>query len=223
MKNLKDDYEFRTMVASVFSATVTLVFATYNVAVGIVYETVWSICIAVYYFLLVCLKFCMVLAEKRYYVKALTVDELNARRVKMLLWQSAALFSIDLSLLAPIIMMIKSEREINYSSIVAIMTAAYTVYKIVAASVNYYRTRKISNLSVRIIRDVYLKDALASVISLQYVLTTTFGDGMTGDMLTVSEVTGALLWLLIVSVSACSLAQAIKLRKSRKKSAASED
>ena len=48
-------------------------------------------------------------------------------------------------------------------------------------------------VGVRIIRDVYFKDALVSVISLQYVLIKTFGDGVNGVMLTVSEVTCSLL------------------------------
>lgn len=78
-------------------------------------------------------------------------------------------------------------------------------------------------VGVRIIRDVYFKDALVSVISLQYVLINTFGDGVNGVMLTVSEVTGSLLWLLMVTVAAFSMAQAIRLRKSRKNSASSEE
>ena len=133
------------------------------------------------------------------------------------------LFVIDLSLLAPVVMMIKSERVVDYSSVAAIAMAAYTVYKTAAASLNYSKTRKSLNLGVRIIRDVYFKDALVSVISLQYVLINTFGDGVNGVMLTVSEVTGSLLWLLIVTVSAFSMAQAIRLRKSRKNSASSEE
>lgn len=139
------------------------------------------------------------------------------------MFQSVMLFVIDLSLLAPVVMMIKSERVVDYSSVAAIAMAAYTVYKTVAASLNYSKTRKSLNLGVRIIRDVYFKDALVSVISLQYVLINTFGDGVNGVMLTVSEVTGSLLWLLIVTVSAFSMAQAIRLRKSRKNSASSEE
>lgn len=63
---LKNDYEFRTLVASVFSALVTFVFAGYNVVLGVLHGTVWNVCIAVYYFLLVFMKFTMAWAEKRY-------------------------------------------------------------------------------------------------------------------------------------------------------------
>ena len=220
---LKNDYEFRTLAASVFSALVTFVFAGYNVVLGVLHGTVWNVCIAVYYFLLVFMKFTMAWAEKRYHDAGLTEDERRNRREKFLLWQSVMLFVIDLSLLAPVVMMIKSERVVDYSSVAAIAMATYTVYKTVAASLNYSKTRKSLNLGVRIIRDVYFKDALVSVISLQYVMINTFGDGVNGVMLTVSEVTGSLLWLLIVTVSAFSMVQAIRLRKSRKNSASSEE
>lgn len=220
---LKNDYEFRTLVASVFSALLTFVFAGYNVVLGVMHGTVWNICIAVYYFLLVFMKFTLAIAEKRYHDAGLTEEERRNRREKFLLWKSVMLFIIDLSLLAPVVMMIKSERVVEYSSVAAIAMAAYTVYKTIAASLNYSKTRKSVNLGIRIIRDVYFKDALVSVISLQYVLINTFGGGVSGAMFTVSEVTNSLLWFWIVTVSAFSMAQAIKLRKSRKKSAASEE
>ncbi len=60
------------------------------------------------------------------------------------------------------------QKDINYSEIPALTIAAYTTYKITAASINIVKTRKGKHLSVKILRNVNFVDALVSVLSLQY-------------------------------------------------------
>ena len=81
----------------------------------------------------------------------------------MYLWQSILLLVIDLSLATPITLMMLQEKTVDYSSIVAITIATYTVYKIVMASINFYKTRKMSHLSVKIVRNINFVDALVSI------------------------------------------------------------
>lgn len=131
----------------------------------------------------------------------------------MLLRQSILLFAVDLSLVAPLALMIFQKRHIEYTEISAIAVAAYTCYKTVMASINFVKTRKSQNLSVKIIRQIHFKDALVSVLMLQYVLTLTFGNGLDGKMLRVCEITSGLMWLALITVSALSLLKALKYLK----------
>ncbi len=52
-KRIKNDFEFRTYVTSSLSFFATLLFAGYNVFLGVAYKSVWNTGIAVYYLLLV--------------------------------------------------------------------------------------------------------------------------------------------------------------------------
>lgn len=65
----------------------------------------------------------------------------------------------------------------------AITIAAYTTYKIIMSAINFSKAKKNGNLSVKMLRNVNLVDALVSVLSLQYALVMTFGGGIEGDML----------------------------------------
>ncbi len=64
-------------------------------------------------------------------------------------------------------MMVLQQKNVNYSEIHAIMIAAYTVYKIVTATINFIKTRKSNHLSVKILRNINFVDALVSILSLQ--------------------------------------------------------
>lgn len=65
----------------------------------------------------------------------------------------------------------------------AIATAAYTAYKVAIATKKYTFARIQSNMSVITLKRISLKEAMASVLTLQYILVMTFGNGVDSDML----------------------------------------
>lgn len=213
IKKINTDYEFRTYITSILSTFITTIFASYNTFLGIYYLIGWNIGIGAYYFLLITVKTSVFCGEINYRITGLTAKAKEEKRNKRILTQSLLLFLIDFALIAPIILMIFQEREIHYSKIPAIATAAYTFFKIVIAIVNISKTRKIGNLSVKIIRSVNFKDAIVSVISLQYIMAMTFGEDISGKMATLCVLTSGVIWIVLVTVSLFSLIRAIKLRK----------
>ena len=62
---------------------------------------------------------------------------------KLYLKQCIMLFTIDLLLIAPISIMVLGQKEVNYSTIPAIATAAYTTYKMILATKNALQAKKI--------------------------------------------------------------------------------
>lgn len=55
-KKWKNDFEFRTIVNSFASSGITVIFALYNLVIGIYYGIIWNQCISVYYILLTILR-----------------------------------------------------------------------------------------------------------------------------------------------------------------------
>ena len=95
----------------------------------------------------------------------------------------------------------------------AIALAAYTTYKIIAASVNLKRGKRISNKLVRLLRTISFIEALVSVLTLQNTLImVNTKDGGAG-MLTLTAVTSAAIMLTVLSLSAAAMIKGIAGRK----------
>lgn len=62
---------------------------------------------------------------------------------KLYLKQCIMLFTIDLLLIAPISIMVLGQKEVNYSTIPAIATAAYTTCKMILATKNALQAKEI--------------------------------------------------------------------------------
>ncbi len=208
------DYVLRTFISSTLSFFVSVVFAGYNIFLGIVYGTAWNIGIAVYYALLVGLRAYILFSEKRLRKLNLSDESKEEARKKLFFVQSVVLFMIDLALVAPITMMLMQKKEIRYSVIPAIATAAHTTYRIVLATRNYIKSKRVRNLSVQILRNINFVDALVSLLSLQYALVMEFGGGIEGDMLTLCATTSFAVWALLIALSVLSIIKVIKLKKS---------
>lgn len=209
-KRLQNDYEFRTFVASVFSFFVTVIFASYNVFLGISHLSGWNLGIGVYYFLLVAVKLPIIAFENKRQNATIDNAQKKIHLKKTLLGQSIMLFAIDFALIAPLVLMIYQKRAINFSKISAIATATYTAYKIITATIHFFKTRRNFSLNMKTIRKINFIDALVSVLSLQYILTITFGDASNSDISNLCKITSIAFWLLLLLLSTLSLAQAIK-------------
>lgn len=214
-KRLRKDFEYRTYVTSTVSFFVSLAFAGYNVFLGAAYKTVWNIGIAVYYLFLVGVRAFVGYKEIKLYKSGLAVEEKEKRRLSVYFIQSLMLFLIDIALTGPITIMVMQGKSVNYSEIPAIAVAAYTVFKIVTSSVSYAKTRKMTNLSVRMLKNVNFIDALVAVLTLQYTLIMTFGDGVNGDMFTLCVVSSFVILAFLIAVSVTNLVSAIKISKKK--------
>lgn len=213
INKMKNDYVFRTFALSVLSLFVTVAFTGYNVFLAVVYKSSWNLSISVYYALLLCIRACVIFAEYKFYKAGFSDTRKQSGRKKLFLSQSLLLFIIDLALIAPITMMATEQKAVDYSEIPAITIAAYTVYKIVSATVNYFKTRSGNHLSVRILRNVNFIDALVSLLSLQYTLIMTFGGGFDGDMRILCAVSSFAVWALIIVISVITLIRAVRIEK----------
>ncbi len=214
-RRLKNDYVFRTLIFASISFVITLAFCLFNFFVGVIDGIVWNISIAVYYFLLLIIKLIVGCNEISWNRQKLDDSQKEEKRESVYLWQSILLLVIDLALVTPITLMMLQEKTVDYSSIVAITIATYTVYKIVMASINFYKTRKMSHLSVKIVRNINFVDALVSILTLQYTLIMTFGTGFDEGLKAVCAISSFGIWVALIVISIVVLVHAVKIKRNK--------
>lgn len=212
IKRMKNDFVFRTFITSTLSFFVTALFAGYNIFLSFAYRTSWNICIAFYYILLVGITAYILFSEKKMHKNCADEKQKETARKNLYFIQSLFLFVIDLALIAPITLMVMQKKNVDYSTIPAITMAAYTTYKIIIATRNYIKTRSQKHLSIKILKNISLIDALVSILSLQYILIMTFDNKIEGEMLTLCAISSFAVWAVIIAISILSLINSIKIK-----------
>ena len=210
INRLKSDYTFRTFVTTLLSLIATLAFVAYNAYCGAAYKSSWNISIAIYYVLLVLIRACTMLAERKIYKSDKSDEQKEEERRKLFLAQSIMLLLIDAALLTPISIMVLRQKSVEFTMIPAIAVAAYTFYKVIMATYNFVKTRRMQNLSVTMLRNINFVDALVSVLTLQYMMIMTFNGANDSDMIYVCAVSSIVIWLFLVAISILSVIKAAK-------------
>ncbi len=116
----RSDYVFKTYVSSAISTVISSAFTIYNGFLGIYYSSLWNGAICVYYVLLAIVRG-ITLRARRYSSN----EKKHIRRVCFL--THIILLVINLSLIVPIMIMIKGGRSCDFGIIPAISMATYTI------------------------------------------------------------------------------------------------
>ena len=205
----KNDYDFKTVTAAFGSLAVTAVFALYNGFLGVYHASLWNGAICAYYIVLVLLRTIIIASRKRPGGK----DDPERRQNRIYIASAALLLFLNVCLVVPVSLMVVMKKPVGMTLIPAIALAAYTTYKIIAASVNLKRGKRISNKLVRLLRTISFIEALVSVLTLQNTLImVNTKDGGAG-MLTLTAVTSAAIMLTVLSLSAAAMIKGIAGRK----------
>lgn len=208
----KRDYSFKTLSSALFSLAATTLFALYNGYLGLSLPSVWHGSICVFYLLLVIIRGLILLAEK----KARAKDGGDSLRRRSFIVSSAMLLLLNLALIIPISMMVLLEKPVSMGLIPAIAMAAYTTYKLTMASIHISARRRgrQSNVLIAQLRTINFIDALVSVLTLQNTLIMVNGSPEEfHDMRVLSAISGAAIYLAIVSISVYSLVKAMRREK----------
>ncbi|MGN1062233.1 MAG: hypothetical protein ACI4RO_03810 [Candidatus Scatosoma sp.] len=215
-----------------FSVTVTLLFAVYNAYLGVTKRYYFALSIAAYYVILSFARILLYVAAKRERNEKLngagteenggedgaaaqTSETAKGRTTqkKKYAFISALLFAVNLLLIGPITLMVQNQRKYTLGMIPAITVAAYSVYKITLAAVNYKKTRKTES-DVRRLRNAFrLIDALVSVLTLQNTLLIATGGAGEEDMRVLSMVSSAAIYALVAAISFVTFFRTVKKRR----------
>lgn len=201
-KKRKTDRVFRAATSGVLSLAATAAFALYNGYFGVSERSVWhgSICL---FYLLLCAIRGVVLSGAGRARRAGGSDRPRISRAVFLL-SSCLLLLLDLLLILPVSLLVRLQRPVSMGIIPAIATAVYTTYKITAAVIGFARrSRGGFDPLADELQTIRLIDALVSVLSLQNTLITVNlpQKGDARSLLTLSAVSGAVIYLIILFVT----------------------
>ncbi len=211
LKDWKKDYIFKTMVSSVISFTVTILFALYNGFLGIRLRSIWHGGICVFYLLLAAIRGIILLTEKNNRTRG---DKQKSEcRQRSFIISAFLLLLLNLALILPISLMVVLKKPVNMGLIPAITMAAYTTYKLTMASIHIQKQKRSNHNNILIVelRTINFIDALVSILTLQNTLimvkqTTSSGN----DMLVLSSISSAVIYAVIIFVTVRLLIKGLK-------------
>lgn len=154
----KLEFSEKTFLTSLFSIFITVAFAIYNGALGILHHSLWYGGICIYYLLLMVARFIIQLFRHNESPKIVPF------------FVYFILLVINISMIVPAISLLRGEKSYEWGLIPAIAMAAYTTYSIVMAIVNVKRSGKTKNIYVKQIRLIKVISCLMSVLVLQNTL-----------------------------------------------------
>ena len=207
---LHSDYALKIFASSAMSGALGSTFALFNGVLWMMHRSVWNGTICIYYILLTAVRAVLM----RYYKKdkAILTDKTSDARVqkRMYIYSHLLIFLMNISMVTPIAIMVREEREVGFGMIPAIAVATYTTYRITFAIVNYRRSSRSRNGIIKTLTVINLIDALMAVLTLQNTLITVNRAKSNGDMITLSAVSSAAILAVIILISAFSLRNSFK-------------
>ncbi len=212
INTIRKNFLYKTICTSILSLIITFAFAVYNAYLGIKFGDAFAIGISIYYFLLIGIKSATLLVEKK--ISSKEEDIKTSIRIKNYKISSTIIFIIDFCLIAPIILMVVRPKEAKFGLIPAIAMAAYSVYKIIFAIINYNRSKKSQNLTIILFREINIIETIVSILILQHTLIMV-NSGMNNSMQTLSFTTSIGFIGLIIIFSILSFYKNKKLFDSK--------
>ncbi len=170
IKRWQTDERFRVNVSLSVSFVLNVVFALFQLVLGIVHGSFWFYALAAYY---VCLAF-LRLFIFRYTGSRLAGEDMRTELVKYCICGYVFLV-MNLAITAIIFFMVYFDRTFRHHEIATIAIAAYTFIALPAAIVNAVRYKKYNSPAYSAARAISLAAAAVSMLTLEATMLTTFG------------------------------------------------
>ena len=188
---LKSNYNKRTVFFAFLSVLVLISFTVYNGILGLLYNSIWHICIFVYYVFLLLVKGVLVfgISHKKTRDKQLLVVYITF----------IMLILMTIAMIAPAVLLILDKKSYNWGLIPSIALAAYTTYSVTMSIINMRKAKNNDSPVIKQIRLVNIVNTLISVLVLQNTLILANG-GYTEDMRKLSVATSVGIIALIIFI-----------------------
>ena len=164
-----EHYGFRTVIFSIFSFALSILFAIYNGVIALYSKTLWYGALAAYYILLVTLRWGVLgyLNKKRKGKIEYSEIEKRNREIKIYRTSGIILIILPICLSFAILEMVAADRAFERLGLTIYFAATYAFYKIITACYNFFKARKGDDLIVQTARNINLADAFVSILALQ--------------------------------------------------------
>lgn len=213
----RNDHNFKTIVSSLFSLMITILFAIYHGVIGFLLNASFYITLAVFYFLLALIRGSILLSEKNNSKEKNEEKSMKNRRIIFILSMIVLLLT-DVFLIVPISLLIPLQKESNLTLISSLVTACYTTYKIVMSTIHMRKQIKDQSKDVLLIelRVIAFIDALTSILTLQNTLILVCSEPEELEvMLRFSYIVGIFFFVAILALTIFWLCRGLKIFKAQ--------
>ena len=183
IERIKNDSKFRSLLTGRIVLTGNLIYALFNVYIGIRYQNYWFISMAVWYLIIGMLRLMAAMGNRDVQRKRKTAG--------------AAICFLAVVLSGIICMGIVERRNPIRNEIIMIALALYTFVSMSLAIINVVKARKRKDAFLEIQRDISLVSAIGSMLSLERSMLGTFGDASDKLTFIMETATGAVAFVLI--------------------------
>jgi hypothetical protein len=207
------NFGFRTVIFSIGSFLMSLLFSGFNAYMGIKNRSIWYGALATFYIALALLRGGVLLYHKRK-----RANEQNDEYNKIKVYKNSGIITLilNVALSSAIAQMIFNSEHFTYMGLTIFAYAAYAFYKITMSIIALIKAHKQEDLTVRAVREINLVDALVSILALQTALLTTFSEGDTNISL-FNTLTGIVVSALSISIGIYMIVSANKKMKELQK------
>ena len=194
LNRYSNDYEYRFIVNTIISFVLTIFFAFYNLLIGIYYKTQFNMSISIYYFLLVSIRIVVFINERK-------ERKTNKNYKSLNIIQSIIMILMNISLFAPITIMVLGEKVVNYGIISAITIATYTTYKVISTIIAYFKKKEYTIKNIKMFKTIKLQESLLSILTLQNTLVMTFNKESYDNMKMLITISSFVIVSLMIFIS----------------------
>lgn len=189
--SLKSNYNKRTVIFALLSVLVLISFTVYNGILGLLYNSIWHICIFAYYVFL--------LLAKGILVFGISHKKTRDKQLLVVYITFIMLILMTIAMITPAVLLILDKRSYNWGLIPSIALAAYTTYSVTMSIINMRKANNNDSPVIKQIRLVNIVNTLMSVLVLQNTLILANG-GYTEDMRKLSVATSVGIIALIIVI-----------------------
>ena len=179
-RELVNNYGVRTVVFSVLSFVISIVYGAYNFTLAILGLSIWYGVLALYYILLACMRGSVIIHHGRRfraYRRGKTIENLRINRIKRYRNCGIMLIIMTFALSIAVLQMISAHNTFEHAGLLIYASATYTFYKVTMAIINIVKAKKQNDITIQAIRNINLADAGVSLLALQTSMIHAFGEG----------------------------------------------
>lgn len=165
----RNDYKLRYKISLYSSLFFNFLYVFFKLISGIVYKSIWFIIFSLYYLLLVIVRTNIVKEELKY-CKSLSDEWKIYRKCGIIL----LFMNVILTMIILVILSMKI--TIKYHMYIVILIAIYTFYIMVYSIINLFKYRRLNSPLLLASKVVNFISCLISMLSLEIVMLSTFGE-----------------------------------------------
>lgn len=198
------DLSFRGSINIYHGMAVNYIYVVFRIVTGVRYASVWFTSMAVYYFVLGCLRTYLIVAYRRRTPRR----EYRCYRTTALL-----LFLLNIPMGGMIVLMVQTNSGFSYPGYIIYLSALYTFYTMVTAVINLVKFRRLGSPILSASKVLNFIAAMMSILGLQTAMISRFSENNESYRKMMNAVTGGFVYGIVIMIAVYMLIHCRILKK----------